>query len=656
MTHRSRFLLIPATAILLAASVQPVHACGGGQEIRFDTPQYLDPVYAPSEYSMVWYGQQTKFRLLVSSYFKSGNVPDLSDECRGNADGAKLFNTAVAADVKDEGERKLLTDLRHELEAICGPEDGWLAYINKINQIRASAEVQPYLNYLKAAALFYGYNHNEAYESFKKISTEETSWKSKLFFWRKAPQRWVAETATYMVARLALIRAQVKWDGQSEPTPEVIDQNLLQQSEADFQDYLSRYPEGFYAASAKGMKRKIAWLQGRDDELQYLVKAQANKVFRTVTPQNSERPPTSEIDEFIRFYNSPVYAGKDHPLIVMLNWFGDTVPTNQDVKVLDQQDADFAAYRGLKDFMKAWAHFKAGRYQAVLDLPSPPPVVTDWNKAELSFALLRVRSLLELGKTGEAEQALLTIHAQYQYPHIEMLYARIAVAAKTPLKIFEQKTAIKSLELLRDMAQYGLSDDQLREGLQRKAIGSENHLILLEELLRRQLLVQDFNALATTIQGEGDLGIFKDARTLIKNRTSPEGKLAIGKFIYHSYLTPDWQVRDHSGWERRGLEELQQACPDCVAQHSDALKGKAVPAYTYFLEAQAEAEHLNQGETEASALHYLVICFKNGNSSEYSGRCRWNNETDSNNGKSWFERLHKMYPTSVWAQKTPYYY
>lgn len=656
MIHRSRFLLIPATAILLAASVQPVQACAGGQEIRFDTPQYLDPVYAPSEYSMVWYGQKTKFRLLVSSYFKGGDVPDLSDECRGNADGAKLFNTAVAAEVKDDADRKLLIDLRHELEAICGPADGWLAYINKIKQIRASPKVQPYLDYLKAAALFYGYNHNEAYESFKKIAAEETGWKTKLFFWRKTPQSWVMETATYMTARLALIRAQVKWDGQSEPTPEMIDQGLLQQSEAGFQDYLSRYPEGLYAASAKGMKRRIVWLQGRDGELQSLIKAKANDTFRVVTPQNSERPPTSEIDEFIRFYNSPVYAGKDHPLVVTLNWFGDTVPTNQDVKALDQQDADFAAYRGLKDFMKAWAHFKAGRYQAVLDLPSPPPVVTDWNKAELSFALLRVRSLLELGKTGEAEQALLTIHAQYQYPHIEMLYARIAVAAKTPLKIFEPQAAIKSVELLSDMAQYGLSDDQLREGLQSKAVGTDNHLILLEELLRRQLLVQDFDALTKTIQGEENLGIFKDARTFIKNRTTPEGKLAIGKFIYHTYLTPDWQVRDHSGWEQRGLSELQQACPECITQDPDSLKVKAVPAYTYFLEAQAEAERLKQGETEASALHYIIVCFKNGNYSEYSGRCRWNNEKDINNGKLWFERLHKMYPKSVWAQKTPYYY
>lgn len=646
--------LVPFAAALLFFPSSEVRACAGPPGLRFEPPSYLDPIFVPPEYSDVWYGQQTKFRMLVTSYFEGDGYTYHSTECRGNADGAELFAAAVKAEFKDEEDQKLLLDLREELKAICGPEDDWTAYTNKIDHLRAAARVQPYLDYLKAAAFFYSFNHDQAHEGFAKIAASGTGWKAKLFFWRKTEQSWVIETSTYMTARLALIRAQDNWDGWSDPTPEQIDQDLLKESEAGFETYLERYPEGRYAASAKGLQRKIVWLQGKNDVLQNLIRTEANQIFRTVTPEVSDTSPRSEIDEFIRFFNAPVQPATDHPLVVMLNWFGDTLPSEADISALDQRSEDFKAYPGLYEFMTGWAHFKAGRHADVVAIPAPTTKPEEWNTIELSLSLLRVRSYLELGKVDAAEQAWQTIHSHHTEPHIELLYTRIAAAVKNPLQVFAPQARIQSVDLLRDMAQYGLSDDQLKAGLASPTLSPDNHLILLEELLRRQLMAQDFTGLGQTIKGEKNLGVFKGLDQLLKNRTTPAGQMALGKFIYYAFLTPDWAIHDHSGWERQGLEELQQACPGCVTQKPESLK--AVPAYAYFIEAQATAAAAKQSETEAEALHYLVKCFRGSGYSEFSARCRWSNNKDVNNSKLWFERLHKLYPQSPWAAKTPYHY
>ena len=109
-----------------------------------------------------------------------------------------------------------------------------------------SDAAKPYAQYLEAAANFYAGQYEPALTQFKALSAD-------------APD-WVRETSLYMLGRVALNQAQIRFDLWSEPSAENIDKAFLDQAAAAFGDYLKAYPQGRYANSAKGLFRKIHWL------------------------------------------------------------------------------------------------------------------------------------------------------------------------------------------------------------------------------------------------------------------------------------------------------------------------------------------------------------------------------------------------------------
>jgi len=80
----------------------------------------------------------------------------------------------------------------------------------------------------------------------------------------KAPDPWVAEASRYMAARTALNAAQATAFDEygSLLEPERRDRATLARARQGFEDYLKAYPGGAYAASARGLLRRVAWLAG----------------------------------------------------------------------------------------------------------------------------------------------------------------------------------------------------------------------------------------------------------------------------------------------------------------------------------------------------------------------------------------------------------
>jgi hypothetical protein len=108
--------------------------------------------------------------------------------------------------------------------------------------------------YIKAAAAFYAGSFTDAGEIFKSLSDA------------KAP--WLHETAHYMLGRVYLnIAQQGAADSWGLFAKDAINTVHLSSAIQAFNTYLKRYPEGIYAASAKGLARKIAWLGQNQVEL-----------------------------------------------------------------------------------------------------------------------------------------------------------------------------------------------------------------------------------------------------------------------------------------------------------------------------------------------------------------------------------------------------
>ncbi len=112
-----------------------------------------------------------------------------------------------------------------------------------------SAAGKAFATYLEAAASFYSGRFDEAEQGFKAL--------------QDVSQPWLKETALYLQARTLLNAAQQNaFDDMGFPELQNVDKARLEQTRSALEAYLQAYPKGLYAASAKGLQRRVHWLAG----------------------------------------------------------------------------------------------------------------------------------------------------------------------------------------------------------------------------------------------------------------------------------------------------------------------------------------------------------------------------------------------------------
>jgi hypothetical protein len=195
----------------------------------------------------------------------------------------KVMSAAASPPPKVEGDSELSEPSRCQSQA--GGAAGFIAAVNASAQLPAqekpplaaaraafvpnctgvgtappaapveSAAGKAFVAYLAGAAAFYGGRFDAARAAFAGLAG--------------APDPWLRETGLYMVARTELNRAQQgSFDeyGSLAP-PEKRDLKAIAAADAAFGAYLKAYPAGRYAASARGLTRRVAWLAGRQEAL-----------------------------------------------------------------------------------------------------------------------------------------------------------------------------------------------------------------------------------------------------------------------------------------------------------------------------------------------------------------------------------------------------
>ena len=151
-------------------------------------------------------------------------------------------------------DRGVLRKARKDLHSICeqgpgpAPSAKWAEFLD-------NPAAEPFLAYLDAAAAFYGEDWAAARSGFSDLSS--------------AAEPWVAETARYMLIRVELNVAQApalsEW-GHYEG-PNATDKAAAARAGEAIEAYLERYPKGRFAASAEGLRRRVAWLVGDRERL-----------------------------------------------------------------------------------------------------------------------------------------------------------------------------------------------------------------------------------------------------------------------------------------------------------------------------------------------------------------------------------------------------
>lgn len=172
--------------------------------------------------------------------------------CLSNDAGEKAFAEAVAAAAGlSPDERRSLSEARTGLRPSCSGDAAATVAVPATTGELAGE----FAGYLRAATAFYAGRFDEAGTAFGRLESSRDPW--------------LSEASAYMRARNGLNRLQV--DAFDEygtfKGPSAIEQDAARRVDADLLAFVARYPGGRYAASAQGLRRRVAWLAGWTDEL-----------------------------------------------------------------------------------------------------------------------------------------------------------------------------------------------------------------------------------------------------------------------------------------------------------------------------------------------------------------------------------------------------
>jgi TolA-binding protein len=485
-----------------------------------------------------------------------------------------------------------------------------------------------YAKYLKALSAFYSNDYRKAIDHFQSLDS--------------ASNPWIRETALYLIGRSYLVLAQEKWSGWDKL--DAIDKESLNRAEAAYRKYLSVYPVGQYAASARNIPRRIMFL--RQDT--GLLNTEIEHLFEAALEERNEDRLLQATNEALNFY-SAAKISFGSPLLTAYQLFQGAVPGPDVLGYFRTNANQYKKYPGLQAFLISETLFLQKKYQEVIDLPVPPK---DKAPEAVGMALrtLRAEAYEQLGKYTEARKIwkqAAELADPADYPHFfQMALAHNYLKDDKIDLIALNGSGVTEDNLLREIFET-LATDSLLERLVLSPKTLEKARPLAQTtLLNRYVLQGRYPDLLRMLKQVKEPGIYDQietaARTLLKNEKDPKGLLNAGYFIYYNGIHPAACWKSGFAAKYRSRYKLD---PDPAS-----LK----PPIDYFTTALAQFGENERSEVEAKLLHYAIMSFKPSNKAMDSTWGR--RHEDGHQGKEWYDRLHRKYPDSEWAEKTKYYY
>jgi hypothetical protein len=378
----------------------------------------------------------------------SAALPALADgegsRCLSLEAGKNAFIEAAQAEkTLSEAERSALTAARTRMSATCDDKASPAASEDPLAGVqKPSAGARDFAAYLVAAQQFYDGAFDEARAGFEGLA--------------KAQNAWLRESARYMVARTLLNKAQkgafADFDGV--PEPKVTDRASLDAAEAAFKSYLADYPAGRYAASARGLQRRIYWLAG--DKARLAADYGARIKRASDSPADPDIPALAqEIDlKYLGDGKAAAAEGVDANLLAVADLMrmrrdGDK-PAPFSAADLDAEALRFAGNEPLLAFLKAArAYYVDGDPSTALRLLGAAPAASS-PRSWLAFSneMLRGQALLASARFSEAAEQFARLRPlasqPWQKEAVEVGLAMAWERAGAANKIFLPETRISA--------------------------------------------------------------------------------------------------------------------------------------------------------------------------------------------------------------------
>ncbi|MGA2950698.1 MAG: hypothetical protein ABSD80_00500 [Caulobacteraceae bacterium] len=593
--------------------------------------------------------------------------------CLSNAGGATDFEAAVkAARGLTDAERTALLAARKALPADCtsNPSQPVTADVH-------SVAAKAFVTYLQGAEAFYGGNFDAAAEAFAALA--------------KADDPWLRETARYMQARVQLNRLQVGLFDDYGALSKRAPADQVMAAKADFDAYLRAYPKGRYAASARGLERRLYWLGGMNGKLaaEYAAMAAVDPAARGLADPDLAQ----EIDNKLLDALKPADIA-DPTLLAVIDLklmraadsgSGDAGDQSLALSDLEAQRASFAGRQPLFDYLLA-AHAIYVDHRPDEALRLIPDEAGQTSFTNLQFSRQMVRGLaLEATKDPGAmafwTRMLPGAAGPYQRPAVELAIAMHFERAAQLDKVFAAGSPVRS-ETMRTILLANAAGPGL---LRARATATD-----ADPHERRAAL---FALLYKEVTRSRYADFLKDAELIpADERAAPGPQSGAEPDPYRFYPSENDVSGDGPLWLFSGGGKLgEYSCPPlketaarlarqsgdstaklCLAEFvraneldgffldtppaKDELGGAPSqfpgPAYARLeIYKQLIADPKTGAADKAYTLYRAVRCYAPSGNNHCGGE-----DVGQPMRKAWFERLKHDYPSSPWAKELKYYW
>ncbi|PVZ82545.1 hypothetical protein C9426_29330 [Serratia sp. S1B] len=503
---------------------------------------------------------------------------------------------------------------------------------------------------------------------------------------KESDQKWIAETATYMLFRVALNQmTENATDQYGMFAPAKVNKDAGASALQRAENYLTTYPGGNYVDSVRGLLRRVNWYLSDWPHLAQLyengISAATNiDVLSNLVDEadkillSRDIPYHSEEQPFISTDNTPLLT-----FTQTMKWLrennrkSDSTP-KVSAEMLQSYKPMFVAANQLPlwEYMRnAWLFYQQQDYATLVATIQPASKLPTNDPIAFSQQILYGKALAQSGKWAQAEshwRHLLGLELNpHQQQYVQLMLTTTLVHENKVSDIFLPESPVTNLRY-RSLVLKSLANKTLLQQQATAAPTDEEKNIALYILLFNELMVGDYQgfiedkSLKKAIKpladaekfADVDLGIFnwdgknteagyfcpsldETVAVLAKNKTDPHAMNCLAEFFRTN------PARVYIEAEIDGNEELVQLAFKELKR--DNAQGRLKFYQWVINDATAEPED------KTYALYRAVMCFA---PSGYNDCDR--QEIAPQTRQRWFNLLKTQYKGNQWEQKLKYYW
>lgn len=593
----------------------------------------------------------------------SSEADPYQEHCSSLKSGANAFSAHVRADSQlSAREKDALLKERAKLTS-CQNEISLLA-VNPNDSIRA----RQYASYLNGAIAFYNSHFSTAAKIFSALTA--------------ADQPWIKETSQYMLIRSNLNAAFQSGVGEyGDLDHDKLDQKLLLSFFNSITAYFKQYPNGQYAASARGMLRRGFWLSGQQDrlvdELAWQINHPESKVYnlelnnlvyeidRHVFQSRSFKAQNLKDPSFLAIYDLMLMRKAESPEDKVISW-----------AELNSQKALFKNRPELFQYLQAnHLFFVQNKAQDALSYLPKDLSAADTsasNYLSLSQILLKGRILEKLqGASDQTQQYWESGLNKAKTPEQRGLFELMLYpyyAKQQAAEFFSgSKAKIQQASLQKAFIDEHANEHSLMQIVQDKSASTDQKNLALFNLLQKSLIHQNFS-----LFNQAYALLPKNAAQYVYNSDEKfenfQHQPPLGNFVWKGHtVSSSIQCPELNSL----MQKLQQNPQDltlrlCLGEYVRSEQGYRVNSQTYaekqrsyfygpiFARGQVYKDILKtsgNSELKAYALYRSIMCYSPGGSND----CQ-DSDVAKPVRKQWYDQIKRDYPNTVWAKSLKYYW